>query len=163
LIPKGTTILTTGINKGRPFIQLNQKVGTSDNPSGIILTFKTPIDDYAVTDITKLWYAWANYYVTNVFTSYPTTVTASAAYKPPSNTAMPQNVLLLSSVPTKPLLVGTTVSDNNKGGIRPGTTILGIRDQKGNPIGSAKQVGDQICFLRRRRCFQSFSARPHPG
>ena len=100
LIPKGTTILTTGITNGRPFIQLNQKVGTSGNPSGIILTFKTPIDDYAVTDITKLWYAWANYYVTQVFDNYPNQVTASAVYKPPSNTAMPQNMLLLSSVPS---------------------------------------------------------------
>src|SRR5262249_7810262 len=67
LIKQGTTILDLGITNGRPFIQLSQAAGKGENASGYTLDFKTPLDDYAVTDITRLWYAWANYYVTQVF------------------------------------------------------------------------------------------------
>jgi hypothetical protein len=146
LIPPGTTITNTGIENGRPFIELNQATGKSDNSNGFVVNFNTPVDDYAVTDITKLWYAWANYYVTKVFTAYPNTVSASAVYKPPSNTALPQNEIILSSAPAMPLLVGMTVkgSGANEGGIRAGTTILSITDSQGDPIGSATKVGDVI-------------------
>jgi hypothetical protein len=142
LIKKGTTILSTGINNNRPFITLNQQTGTGDNPNGFVLTFKTPVDDYAVTDITRLWYSWANYYVTKVFTAYTAPVQATATYKPPANTALPQNTIILSSAPAKPLLVGMTVQGPR--GVRPGTTILGITDSLGNPIGSATKLGDIV-------------------
>ena len=77
LIPKGTTILKTGTNDIGPFIQLNQKTGTGRQSERLQPPFKTPINDYAVNDITQLWYAWANYYVTKVFTSYPATLTGN--------------------------------------------------------------------------------------
>jgi hypothetical protein len=145
LIKAGTTITKLGMMNGRPYIELSQATGTGDNPNGYTLDFKTPLNDYAVTDITRLWYSWASYYVNQVFNHYPNEVPASAVYKPPTNTALPQNEITLTSVPAKPLLVGMTVKgEGDRGGIRPGTTILSITNSHGEPIGSADQIGDKI-------------------
>jgi hypothetical protein len=145
-IQPGTTILkifNTGKNANDPYLLLSKPAKKGTNSSGYALVYKNPVSDYAVTDITKLWYSWAHYYVTKVFTDYPKDVPAEAAYNPPADTAKPQNEITLTSAPDKPLLVGMTVK-GEKGGIRDGTTILGIQDSKGNPIGSATQAGDKI-------------------
>ncbi len=142
LIKAGTTIKDTGIKDGRPYIELSQDTNKGDNASGYTLLFKTPVDDYAVNDITKLWYSWANYYVTKVFKDYPDQENASAAYIPPTDTVPVYNAFTLSSAPKKPLLVGMTVSGQNW--IRPGTTILSITNSAGVPTGIANAKGDII-------------------
>jgi hypothetical protein len=139
--PVGTEV--TGVNPEDLTITLEKShTGRVD---GGVYDFGSPVDDYAVTDITKLWYSWANYYVTKVFKNYTKDVPASADYKPSSDTAMPQNEIILTSDPEKPLLVGMTVKAGSfQGGIRGGTTILSITNSKGEPIESATQKGDII-------------------
>jgi len=105
-----------------------------------VYDFVSPVNDYAVAAITKLWYAWANYYVTKVPWD-PNPVTASANYNPPADTTTPQNEITLTSVPKELLGPGMTVTGT---GIRPGTTILSVADSNGNPIGTAGKIGDQI-------------------
>ena len=124
------TALTVTVNSTHP--------GTID---GGVFDFVKPVNDYALTDITELWYAWANYYVNTVFKDFGQPVPASAAYNPPSNTAFPQNEITLTSAPSQALAPGMTVSGT---GIRTGTTILSIQDPNGNPIGSADEIGDKI-------------------
>lgn len=155
-LKKGMLVLNTGndhffkpdttiekiVGGDSPYLELSKTTNAGDSSSGYAVDFKTPVNDYAVTDITKLWYSWANYYVTKAFKDYPTTVPAAANYDPPSDTAKPQNMITLTSVPTKALVPGMTVSADR--GIRPGTTILSIANSKGEPIASADQVGDQI-------------------
>jgi hypothetical protein len=143
---QGTTVEevhVTGPDAKKPYVVLNKATGKGGS-SGATLTFKNPLNDYAVNDITKLWYSWANYYVTTVFKNYPNEVTASAAYKPPTDTVPVYNAFTLSSVPKRPLLVGMTVSNQNW--IRPGTTILSITAPDGTPIGSAN-AKDDIIYL----------------
>jgi hypothetical protein len=137
--PVGTKV--TGVSPADLTITLDKT--HSDRVNGGVYDFGSPVDDYAVTAITKLWYSWANYYVTNVFTDYRSEVTASAVYEPPTDIGLPQNEIILSSKPAKPLLVGMTVK-GDKGGIRTGTTILGITNSKGQPIERADNEGDKI-------------------
>jgi hypothetical protein len=147
LIKPQTTIKDVGIKDGKPFIELSQPAGVGDNQSGYSLDFKTPLSDYAVTDITKLWYSWAKYYVTKVFTNYPTRLGAKLAYKPPTTAAPNYNAFTLSAAPKRPLLVGMAVSGQSW--IKPGvTTILRITNSKGVPIGSANAAGDIIYLSR---------------
>jgi hypothetical protein len=113
----------------------------SGTTKGGVYDFVRPVDDYAVTDITKLWYSWAKYYV-DINENFQAE-TARAAYNPPADTTKPQNEITLTSAPGRgePLAVGMTVKGR---GIRQNTTILSIEDPQGNPIGSAKEKGDKI-------------------
>jgi hypothetical protein len=105
-----------------------------------VYNFVKPVNDYAVTDITRLWYSWANYYV-HLYRNFKTE-TASASYAPTLPNG-PTNEFTLTTAPSGgvALAVGMTVSGN---GILPGTTILSIEDPNGNPVGSANAIGDQI-------------------
>jgi hypothetical protein len=146
LIQPHTAIKDVGIKNGRPFIELDKTPGKGDNSSGYTILFKTPIDDYAVNDITQLWYSWADYYVTKVFKNYPTDVNASATYIPPTAEAPAANGFTLNSAPKRPLLVGMTVKGQDW--IRKGTTILRITNAAGDPIASASAKGDIIYLSR---------------
>jgi hypothetical protein len=136
----------TGPDKEKPYVVLNKDTGMGGS-SGEVLTFKTPLDDYALTDLTELWYSWANYYVTKVFNGYPAEENASAVYKPPTAEVPVYNAFTLSSTPAMPLRVGMTVSGANW--IRPGTTILNITNAAGVPIGStsATDATGDIIYL----------------
>jgi hypothetical protein len=136
----------TGPDQAKPYVVLNQATGKG-GPSGEVLTFKTPLDDYAVTDLTQLWYSWAHYYVTRVFNDYPAREKATAVYRPPTPEVPVYNAFTLTSTPDKPLRVGMTVS--GPGWIRPGTTILNITDADGTPIGTTdpKNAKGDIIYL----------------
>ncbi len=131
----------TGVDAKKPYVLLNQATGKGKD-TGEVLTFKTPLDDYALSDITELWYSWAKHYVTTAFKDYPAKDPAKAAYIPPTAEVPVYNAFTLSSAPDKPLRVGMTVSGPNW--IRPGTTILSITDSKGVPIAAANAKGDII-------------------
>jgi hypothetical protein len=107
-----------------------------------IYDFGSPQNDYAVTAITKLWYAWAKYYVDTAFEKYPDEMTVSATYKPPKDPGLAYNAFRLTRKPEMPLLVGMKVAGQNW--IKPGTTILKITNSKGMPIPSANAAGDII-------------------
>ena len=106
---------------------------------GVSLPINTPVSyvlsrpatDYAATDITNLWYSWAQYYVSQ-FTNFvpPQGVTGSIA----ANT----NVLTLDNPVPSTLKVGMTVSGPDGSGIvpAPGTTvtILGFNPQNDKQI-----------------------------
>lgn len=109
----------------------------SGRTNGGVYDINRPVNDYAVTDITRLWYAWANYYVKHNHFKHET---ASASYQPTLPNG-PTNMITLTSAPRTPLGVGMTVTGP---GIRPGTTILSIADPRGNPIGKADAIGERI-------------------
>ena len=142
-IKPGTTILEIhkdGKESTDNYLLLSQPTNQGTNPSGYSLVYKNPLNEYAATDITRLWYSWAKYYV-DQYANFPQNVTASASYV--QNSAnLPQNEFTLDAVPTQPLAVGMTVS--GAAWIRPGTTILSITDPNGNFIGSANSIGDKI-------------------
>jgi hypothetical protein len=133
--PPGTKV--TGVNPADLTVTVNHR--HSGRTDAGVYDFVRPVNDYAVTDITKLWYSWANYYV-DINKNFQKE-TASAAYNPPADTTKPQNEITLTSAPGKPLAPGMTVTGD---GIRQGTTILSIEDPQGNPIGSASKIGDKI-------------------
>ncbi|WZO98625.1 hypothetical protein EP7_000205 [Isosphaeraceae bacterium EP7] len=132
--PAGTTV--TGVNLTNFTVTVSNS--HTDKISGGVYNFVRPVNDYAVSLITKLFYSWAHYYVTQFANFQP--VTASASYSPVLPIG-PTNEITLTSVPAAPLKVGMTVSGP---GLLPGTTILTIVDSNNNPIGSAGAVGDQI-------------------
>jgi hypothetical protein len=141
VIKPGTKILKImdqGSDAANPYLVLSKATNKGENRSGYALVYKNPVDDYAVTAITKLWYSWANYYV-GLYKNFKEE-TASASYKPPE-ASKPQNEITLTSVPNAALAVGMAVKGS---GIRPGTTILSITDSADNPIGSADAIGDKI-------------------
>ena len=156
IIQPGTTVTkvrVTGANQDKPYVVLSKPTGTGA-ASGEVLTFARPVNDYAVSDITRLWYSWANYYV-GLFGNFPTetamaTLNAYVTSKKVT-TNEPLNEITLTSAPTlanpsaggttMPLRPGMTVSGS---GIPAGTTILSITDPSGNPLGSADKIGDNI-------------------
>jgi len=132
--PPGTTV--TGVSPAKLTVTVSNS--HDDKISDGVYNFVRPVNDYAVTAITKLFYSWAHYYVTQ-FANFQSE-SASASYSPVVPIG-PTNEITLTSAPAVPLEVGMTVSGP---GILPGTTILAIADSKNNPIGSATAVGDQI-------------------
>jgi hypothetical protein len=102
---------------------------SSNLPVGpVSYVFSRPATDYAATDITNLWYSWAQYYV-NQFQGFvpPSGITGTIAAK--------TNILTLDSPVPSTLAVGMTVSGS---GIvpAPGTTvtILGFNPNNNKQI-----------------------------
>jgi hypothetical protein len=144
--PAGTMV--TGVDPtGLTVTVSNTHKGTTNDG---VYDFVRPVNDYAVTDITNLWYSWANYYVGLFPTDFSSTAMAQLNYYiPPGQTTpttQPTNEITLTSVPSNALAVGMTV--NAGSGIPAGTTILSITDPDGNPIGSADEIGDNIYLSR---------------
>jgi hypothetical protein len=114
-------------NDGNPYIQLNQPIDPT-GPSGAVFAFSRTASDYAITDITNLWYSWAQYYVNQFQNFAPEAVEATLNYFQPPNGPInqnePLNEITLTSTPAVPLAVGMTVSAPT--GIPSGTTILKI-------------------------------------
>ena len=135
--PAGTTV--TGVSVSKLTVTVSNS-HNGDKVSGGVYNFVRPVNDYAATAITKLFYSWAHYYVTQFANFQPESATASYAPTLPSG---PTNEVTLTSVPAVPLAVGMTVSVSGNG-ILPGTTILAITDPNDNPIGSANAIGDKI-------------------
>ncbi len=110
-----------------------------------VYDFIRPVNDYAVTDITDLWYSWAKYYVGLFPKDFSSTAYANVNYYiPPGQTSpstQPLNQITLTAAPTKALAVGMTVSGS---GIPTGTTILSMTDPNGAPISEADATGDII-------------------
>jgi len=109
-----------------------------DEVKGGVYDFVQPVNDYAATAITRLFYSWANYYVTH-YDKFKTE-SADASYDPVLPNG-PTNEITLTSVPKEPLAVGMTVKGM---GLLNGTTILSITDSEGNFIDSATKIGDKI-------------------
>ncbi|HEY7427555.1 MAG TPA: hypothetical protein VH682_25210 [Gemmataceae bacterium] len=118
------------IGGGTATVELNPGVSL---PTGVGLSyiFSRPATDYAATDLTNLWYSWAQYYV-GQFTNFvpPTGVTGSIAAG--------TNILTLDNPVPSTLALGMTVSDPSGSGIdpAPGTTvtILGFNPENDKQI-----------------------------
>ena len=132
--PAGTAV--TGVSVAQLTVTVSNSQG--GETSGGVYNFVRPVNDYAASEITKLFYSWAHYYVTQLAGFQPES--ASAGYAPITPDG-PTNEITLASAPAAPLRLGMTVSGP---GIRPGTTILAIADPDNNPLGSADAVGDRI-------------------
>ena len=134
--PAGTTVI--GVSVANLTVTVSGSHG--NKVGGGVYNFVRPVNDYAVTDIAKIFYSWAHYYVTQLANFQPETAIASYSPVLPDG---PTNEITLTSVPAVPLQVGMTVSGPGTG-VLAGTTILAIKDPEGNPIGSANAIGDQI-------------------
>jgi hypothetical protein len=112
-----------------------------------VYDFVRPVNDYAVKDITDLWYSWAKYYAGLFPTDFSSTVAANLNYYvPPGQTnpsTQPLNEFTLTSAPLKgqELHAGMTVTGT---GIPAGTTILNMTGPDGAPISKADAIGDNI-------------------
>ena len=132
--PAGTTV--TGVSVANLTVTVSNS-HPGQTPGGVY-NFVRPVNDYAVTQITRLFYSWAHYYVSQFATFQPEP--AKATYNPVLPDG-PTNEIVLTTVPAVPLARGMTVSGP---GILPGTTILSITDTNNNPVGSANAVGYHI-------------------
>ena len=103
---------------GMPYVTLNGTIPPS-GPSGAVYAFTRTASDYAVTDITNLWYSWAQHYV-NLYQNFaPETYQGTLAFTGQYAT---NQITLPSKEPS--LAVGMSVTAPS--GIAPGTTILKI-------------------------------------
>ncbi len=140
--PDGTTV--TGVSVTNLTVTVSN---SHDNRvDGGVYNFVRPVNDYASTDITKLFYSWANYYVSQ-FANFQDE-SANATYSPvtkqgPNGNQVVTNQIVLTSVPAVPLAVGMVVTNDTKT-LLPGTTILTITDANDNPIPFANAIGDKI-------------------
>ena len=112
-----------------------------------VYDFIRPVNDYAVKDITDLWYSWAKYYVGLFPADFSSTATANLNYYiPPGQTTpstQPLNEITLTSAPLtgQELQAGMTVTGT---GLPAGTTILSMTGPDGAPISKADAIGDNI-------------------
>jgi hypothetical protein len=113
---------------GMPYVTLNSDIEPSGD-AGKVYAFSRTASDYAITDITNLWYSWAGYHVAQYAnTAPPDPIGATLQYFQPLNGPInmnePLNEITLSGTPTAPLAMGMTVSAPT--GIPAGTTILKV-------------------------------------
>jgi hypothetical protein len=104
---------------GKPYVTLRSDIPLS-GPSGQVYAFTRPPTDYAVKDITNLWYSWAQYHVQDYKDFAPETIGASLVFTGTHAT----NEITLDSTPPVDLALGMTVTA--PAGIPAGTTILKI-------------------------------------
>ena len=148
IIQAGTTITSvhvTGSDDKHPYVMLSKPTGQG-GASGEVITFTAPLKDYAATDITNLWYSWANYYVRQYENFQAETAAADLNYYvTPAGvkTNQPLNEITLTTAPLNALAPGMTVSD-----MPAGTTILSITDPTGKPITTAQAAGDNLYLSR---------------
>jgi hypothetical protein len=111
------------ITGGTAVVQL-AKGRTLPTGVGITYVFQRTGTDYASTDITNLWYSWADYYV-NQFNSFvPEPANGTLVYQSiGSGSPVLTNQIALSALPKVPLAVGMSVMGT---GVPAGTTILKI-------------------------------------
>ncbi|MHB1556939.1 MAG: hypothetical protein ACYC61_05620, partial [Isosphaeraceae bacterium] len=93
--PPGTRI--TGVDLAKLTITVDHT--NSGRTNSGVYDINRPVNDYAVTDITRLWYAWANYYVKQ---NHFQRETASASYQPTLPNG-PTNEIILTSALKTPL------------------------------------------------------------
>jgi hypothetical protein len=107
---------------GKPYVTVSTNLPPND-PSGAVYAFTRTASDYAVTDITNLWYSWAQYYVDQYQDFQPETVQGTLVFK---NGQYATNEIVLASNPSTSLAVGMTVTAPS--GVPAGTTILSITE-----------------------------------
>jgi hypothetical protein len=114
---------TATITGGSAIVQLANG-RTLPTGVGMSYVFQRTGSDYASTDITNLWYSWAQYYVNQYNNFAPESAQGSLVYKPiGTGPNLLTNEIALDALPPVPLAVGMTVTAT---GIPAGTTILKI-------------------------------------
>ncbi len=116
-------VASATITGGTAIVQL-AKGRTLPTGVGLSYIFQRTGSDYASTDITNLWYSWAQYYV-NQYKNFAPELTQGSLVYLPIGTGSPvlTNQIALNALPPVPLAVGMTVTAT---GIPAGTTILKI-------------------------------------
>ena len=89
----------------KPYVTLKSAIPLS-GPSGQVYAFTRPAKDFAVKDITNLWYSWAQYHVQGYKDFAPETIGASLKFTGTYAT----NEITLDSTPPVDLALGMTVS-----------------------------------------------------
>ena len=141
--PAGTEV--TAVSLADLTVTVNNSHSNQVNDG--VYDFVRPVNDYAVKDITDLWYSWAKYYVGLFPADFSSTATANLNYYvPPGQTTpstQPLNEITLTSAPLtgQELQAGMTVTGT---GLPAGTTILSMTGPDGAPISKADAIGDNI-------------------
>jgi hypothetical protein len=126
------------IGGGTVSVSMN-KSGTGFTP-GTLYTynFSRPVSDYAATDITDLWYTWAQYYI-NQFSNFKGESLQGTLSNPGTKPDLKDSATLLTlspgQTPSTPLAVGMTVSGNGiPTNSAPVTIIQVVPDSNGTKV-----------------------------